>query len=176
MTEYYRITMEAFERYGYKRKNEVQREKIAKKFKSGIKKREEKGKKKKQEQCILKHNAEIRKYAKECAEDMITNPSFLELKMIEFLDSHSIKYQFQKIFYIEGKHKKITHFYIADFYIPSKNLILETDGKFHDDQIEQDELRTQNIIKHYPNIKVIRWKFHDFNSVVKMRELLRQVA
>jgi very-short-patch-repair endonuclease len=49
---------------------------------------------------------------------------------------------------------------------------LETDGKFHDEQVEEDKIRTRNITKHYSNIKVIRWRWNDFGSYTKMKELL----
>lgn len=164
MTEYYRITMEDYERYQYKKKN------ASKPKPKKILKKEQKIK------AIINHNGDLRKRAKEYAEDMQNEPSPLEKKMIEFLDCHNIQYQFQKIFYIKGKDRKINRFFIADFYIPSRNVILETDGKFHDKQKEYDDARTKIIEKHYPNVHVIRWRFDDFNSPLKMRNLLREVA
>ena len=164
MTEYYRITMEDYERYLYKIKNTPKP-----KSKKALKK-EQKTK------AIINHNGGLRKKARGYAKDMRNEPSPLEKKMIEFLDYHNIRYEFQKIFYIKGKNKRINRFFIADFYIPSKNTILETDGKFHDNQKEYDDERTASIKKHYPNIQVIRWRFNDFRSPMKMKKLLEQVA
>lgn len=156
--------MEDFERYQYKRKN------ASKPKPKKILKKEQRIK------AIINHNGDLRKRAKEYAEDMINNPSVLESKMMEFLDCHNIKYQFQKIFYIKGRDKRISRFFIADFYISTRNVVLETDGKFHDNQKEYDDARTRSIKKHYPNVKVIRWRFDDFKSPMEMRKLLEQVA
>ena len=45
-----------------------------------------------------------------------------------------IDFEFQKIIYTDNK-----HFFIADFYIPSKNLIVELDGEYHDNIKQQDK-------------------------------------
>lgn len=164
MTEYYRITMEDYEGFKYKRRN-AQKSKNKKTIK-----KEQKTK------AIINHNGDLKKRAREYAKDMQKEPSPLEKKMIEFLDCHNIKYEFQKIFYIKDKHKRINRFFIADFYIPMKHIILETDGKFHDRQKEYDGARTESIKNHYPNVNVIRWRFKDFGSPVKMKKLLEQVA
>lgn len=75
----------------------------------------------------------------------------------------------------EKKDGQIRKFYIVDFYIPAKSIIIETDGKFHDEQIKQDEKRTSDIKKHYPNIKIIRWRWHDFDSYIKVKDLLNKI-
>jgi very-short-patch-repair endonuclease len=95
--------------------------------------------------------------------------------MIELLDSWKVKYEFQKIFYIKSKGGFIKQYYIADFYIPKKHLIIEVDGKFHKDQVAFDEFRTKNIQKHYPKITVARWEYKDFsivNSLKQLREIV----
>lgn len=127
--------------------------------------------KKTKKKNIEAYNKVMRSYAVDNADDLRENPSELEKRMIDFLDYHSIIYDFQRIFYIKDKNGKVKRFYIADFYIPSKNLIIETDGAFHDKQVKQDEIRTKSIQHHYPNIKVIRWRWRDFQSIRKIKEL-----
>lgn len=128
--------------------------------------------KKKQKQ---KHNRKMEKQSTCYAEEMRAEPSFLERRMQQFLDRFGIQYEFQKVLDIKRKDGYIKKFYIADFYIPSKNLIIETDGAFHDNQVEYDENRTKYIQKQYPNIKVLRWRWHDFDSYAKVKNLLLAV-
>lgn len=145
------------------------------------KKREEnlkviRGKKKRdRENKLRNHNFTIKGMANHYTEKMVTQPSELEKRMQQFLDNQNVAYDFQRIFYIKAKNGYIKNFYIADFYIPSKDLIIETDGAFHDMQIIEDDLRTKNIQKHYPNIKVVRWRWHDFESYVKMKDLISKI-
>lgn len=109
------------------------------------------------------------------AEEMRLQPSPLEKMMQEFLNNHNIKYEFQKIFYIAGRDRYITQYYIADFYIPSKKLIIEMDGKFHNKQKKADYKRTETIRNHYKKVKVIRFAYYDMQSVKKLSELLERL-
>ena len=137
---------------------------------------EKKIKSKKESQNRLRdRDATIKGLSKHYSEEMRVNPSELEKRMIDFLNTHNIQYEFQKAFLIKNKNKNIDRFYIADFYIPSKNLIIETDGAFHDRQVKEDYLRTKDIQAHYPNVKVIRWRWHDFESYTKMKDLLKRL-
>lgn len=123
-----------------------------------------------------KHNKCEIEIANSFAKSMYKKPSPLERRMQLFLDKNGIEYEFQKVIYILDKTGSIIKFFIADFYIPKGNVIIETDGKFHDNQKEYDDERTTSIKKHYPNIQVIIWRFNDFRSPMKMRKLLEQVA
>lgn len=168
-------SIEDFERFQYYMENGVQAEGLNKpknqpKTKKGKRKHEEFIRKRNE------RNERVRSWAKNYATKMRNEPSPLEQRMIEFLDCHGVEYQFQKIFYIKRKDNRIEKFYIADFYIPSRNIILETDGKFHDNQIKQDNQRSYDIKKHFPNVKILRWRFSDFKSPSKVKNLLKQVA
>lgn len=110
-------------------------------------------------------------YAKECARQMQLNPSPLEEKMMEFLDSYNIYYVFQKIFYIKDN-DIIDRFFIADFYFPDSKIILETDGKFHNKRVRHDAKRTGLITEHYPEVKITRWIWEDFNNDDRKARLL----
>lgn len=68
----------------------------------------------------------------------------------------------------EGK----STFFIADFYCHEHKLVVELDGKIHDRQKEQDELRTQLI--NTKGIRVIRFR----NAEVEQRlpKVLKQLA
>ena len=49
-----------------------------------------------------------------------------------------MEYEEQKIFYIYADDGWIVRYFIADFYIPEKELIIEVDGKFHNEQKKKD--------------------------------------
>ena len=131
--------------------------------------------KKEKEKKIQAHNEAMNTSSKQFSEEMKLEPSELEKRMQQFLDNLSIQYDFQRVFNIKKKSGAIKQYYIADFYVPSKNLIIETDGKFHDQQVDKDELRTKIIQKHYPGIKILRWRWHDFESLIKLKELANAV-
>lgn len=118
------------------------------------------------------HNKNVRKNAELHANEMKQNPSWLERQMVEFLNNQKIKFEFQKIFYIRSSGGFIKQYYIADFYIPKKHIILETDGKFHKMQTALDNLRTKTIQRHYPKVTVVRWNSEDFHSYANMKKLL----
>ena len=61
------------------------------------------------------------------------NATYAEKLLKTFLTG-KIDFEFQKIIYTDNK-----HFFIADFYIPSKNLIIELDGEYHDNIKQQDK-------------------------------------
>ena len=80
------------------------------------------------------------------------NATYAERLLKTFL-AGKIDFEFQKIIYTDNK-----HFFIADFYMPSKNLIIELDGEYHDEakQQEKDIWRTK-ILKSL-GYRVIRFK------------------
>lgn len=157
---------EDYESYSYKKEM---------KQKNKTTKRKRKSTRKTKGNNIKEYNEKMNKLSSQYADNMKNAPSELEKKMLNFLDSYDAVYEFQKVFNIKKKNKKIKRFYIADFFIPSKNLIIETDGAFHDQQIEEDEYRTKEIQEYYPDVKVLRWKWKDFYSYNKMKELLHAV-
>ena len=61
------------------------------------------------------------------------NATYAERLLKTFLTGKR-DFEFQKIIYTDNK-----HFFIADFYIPSKNLIIELDGEYHNDAKQQDK-------------------------------------
>lgn len=65
-----------------------------------------------------------------------------ELKFKKLLDDKKIEYYFQKIIRLPKG-----GFYVVDFYIPLKNLIIEIDGPYHQvtRQKFEDDIRTQNL-------------------------------
>jgi hypothetical protein len=109
------------------------------------------------------------------ANQMDTWPSPLEERMKNLLDDNYIDYESQKIFYIYADDGWIIRYYIADFYIPEKEIIIEVDGKFHDEHKLHDKNRTKEIQEQYPSVEVLRYRWKDLSDMDKMDELLYKV-
>ena len=60
---------------------------------------------------------------------LIEKQTNAEKQFKALLKSYNVKYEFQKIIYV--KVKKRDTFFIADFLIPDKNIIVELDGNHH---------------------------------------------
>lgn len=124
---------------------------------------------------IYRHNRELIRSAEYRASEMRVWPSPLEERMKSFLDDHDIIYEFQKIFYIYADDGWIITYYIADFFVPKSNIIIEVDGKFHDNQKGYDKRRTKEIQENYRNIEVLRFRWEDFSDDSRMEELLYRI-
>lgn len=124
---------------------------------------------------IQTHNKEIIHQAEYRACEMKTFPSKLEERMQLLLDRYDIYYEPQKIFYIYANDGWIIKYYIADFFIPKNNLIIEVDGKFHDSQKGYDKRRTRYIQDCYPGIEVIRFRWEDLDDEKKILQLLERI-
>ena len=81
------------------------------------------------------------------------NATYAERLLKTFL-AGKIDFEFQKIIYTDNK----KHFFIADFYFPSKNLIVELDGEYHDNIKQQDKDIWRTRILKSLGYKVIRFK------------------
>ena len=80
------------------------------------------------------------------------NATYAEKLLKTFLTG-KIDFEFQKIIYTDNK-----HFFIADFYIPSQNLIIELDGEYHDSIKQQDKDIWRTKILQSFGYRIIRFK------------------
>ena len=82
----------------------------------------------------------------------------------KFLRQHPIKFKFLDK----------TRYFIADFYCAERKLVIELDGKIHENQKEYDEFRTQ-ILNHL-EIQVVRFKNEELinaqNIINRIKEYL----
>lgn len=124
---------------------------------------------------IKSHNKELRDSAEYRADQMRTWPTPLEERMKAFLSTNGVRYEDQKIFYIYAEDGWIITYYIADFYVPESDIIIEVDGKFHDNQKSKDRRRSREIQDNYPNIRIFRYRGEDFSNEDKMGELLQEI-
>ena len=90
------------------------------------------------------------------------NATYAERLFKTFLTG-KIDFEFQKIIYTDNK-----HFFIADFYIPSKNLIIELDGEYHDNIKQQDKDIWRTQLLHSLGYRVIRFKN---KQIIESRDL-----
>ena len=81
------------------------------------------------------------------------NATYAERVLYSFLTG-KIDFEFQKIIYTDNK----KHFFIADFYIPSKNLIIELDGEYHDNAKQQNKDIWRTKVLKSLGYRVIRFK------------------
>lgn len=80
------------------------------------------------------------------------NATYAE-RLLKIFLTGKIDFEFQKIIYTDNK-----HFFIADFYIPSKNLIIELDGEYHDSIKQQDKDIWRTKLLNSLGYEVIRFK------------------
>ena len=90
------------------------------------------------------------------------NATYAERLLKTFLTG-KIDFEFQKIIYTDNK-----HFFIADFYIPSKNLIIELDGEYHDNIKQQDKDVWRTKLLNSLGYRVIRFKN---KQIIESRDL-----
>ena len=121
------------------------------------------------------HNREVIASANYRASQMDTWPSPLEERMKKFLDENYVEYESQKIFYIYAEDGWIIRYYIADFFVPDRNIIIEVDGKFHDNHKQHDKMRTREIQEQYPEVEVLRYRWKDLSDEEKMEDLLERI-
>ena len=125
---------------------------------------------------VQEHNREVMASARFRAEEMNIWPSPLEERMKEVLDISGIHYEQQKIFYIYADDGWIIRYYIADFFIPDKSIIIEVDGRFHDRHKQHDKMRTKEIQEQYPEVEVVRFNWKEVHNRKVMESLIERLT
>lgn len=100
----------------------------------------------KPESKVVCRNSDIKVVARQYAKELRDNATFSEKWFKLFLDCVDIKYKFQHEIYPRSK-KALKPFYIVDFYLPDKKIVIEVDGGYHDEpaQRELDKRRSKDI-------------------------------
>lgn len=126
---------------------------------------------------IYKKDSKVRvpretvKVAEEFRNNLISEPTKSEVTFGKVLREFSIPFEFQKIFYYyEGTRRK---FYIVDFYLKDHNLVIEVDGKYHNDVevMDNDRKRTEILLQSGAIQHVVRLSNND---VDKYTDAIRQ--
>lgn len=98
-----------------------------------------------------------------------SKPSFLERSFEDWLIS------INHTDYIKNKTfrcgKKI---YFGDFFFPSRNILVELDGKQHENSIEYDSTR-DNLIKKYHKVNTIRISYTEYMAKTKINAVLEAI-
>ena len=98
-----------------------------------------------------------------------SKPSFLEKSFEEWLIS--INYTD----YVKNKTfrcgKKI---YYGDFFFPNKNILIELDGKQHEETVEYDKIRDQHIME-YHKVETIRISYTEYMNKSKVTTVLNVI-
>ena len=148
-----------------KSKRQIYLEKELKKEKARIKRQCNKSQKQLQKERLLeieRLNNWMQDKAKEFRKDLVTRQtkaeSILARALLKYNDEFNFSYQ--NIIYIKKK-SLIKKFYIVDFFIPSKKLIIELDGEYHYtmDQQAKDLERTKDL--EALGYKVLRFDNYD---------------
>lgn len=104
------------------------------------------------ESKLVKHSRKsgLKILAEEYRENLIKKQTKAEVITKAVLKSLDIKYDFQKIFY------NLDTFYIADFYIPYYNIVIELDGEYHEDEIQRSkDLKRDKILKTFNGVSYV---------------------
>lgn len=148
-----------------KSKRQIFLEKELKKEKARIKRQCNKSQKQLQKERLLeieRLNNWMQDKAKEFRKDLVTRQTkaenILARALLKYNDEFNFSYQ--NIIYIKKK-SLIKKFYIVDFFIPSKKLIIELDGEYHYtmDQQAKDLERTKDL--EALGYKVLRFDNYD---------------
>ena len=136
----------------------------------GNKKAAKKAAKSKASFKVFNHSKKLQDVAKDIRRDLIKNITPSEKIIKSFLSNNRINYDFQKIIYTKSS------FYVGDFYIPDKNIIIEVDGGYHEDIIQRvkDKQRTSELLKLGIN-KVVRIENKDVYKHAALLKLLKSV-
>lgn len=92
-----------------------------------------------------------------------------EAKMKLILSDMGIDYEYQKVFCINKK------FYIADFYIPKNNVIIEVDGTSHDDikGLTRDRERDNAFARH--GVLTVRFRTYEVVDGKVVKDILSKL-
>lgn len=115
--------------------------------------------------------------AKEYAKKLIDNATNAEKQLYNMLKNFGVKFKFQHPIYNKDKNGIINKFYIADFYLPDSNTIIEVDGGYHlsAHQKTLDSFRTNNIKYYHPGMKVLRIRNTEIANGIKAMKFIQGI-
>ena len=97
---------------------------------------------------------ELEKSAFSIRNNLIKNQTQSEKKFNAMLKMCEVEYEFQKIFYTLDDFKK---FCVVDFYIPSKNIVVEIDGGVHDPAPNKaEDAKRSRLLRRKFKVEIIR--------------------
>jgi very-short-patch-repair endonuclease len=108
--------------------------------------------------------------SKKFRKELLYNATKYEKDFRNILRRENIQHEFQKIVYYKES------FYIADFYIKGKNIVVEIDGGYHNKSKQQklDKIRTSDL-KNIGVSSVIRIKNEDIYKLKELSKVLNKI-
>lgn len=113
---------------------------------------------------IIKEGRKVAKLLKEY-------PSISELKIKYILDTNNIEYRYQVIMYTSDK-----GYYVANFYIPQKQLILHVENSTRMKEPKYSNYRIFNYSKLFHKVQVLRIRTKDIKKKIFEEDLLKIVT
>ena len=125
----------------------------------------------------MEKNTSMKTRAKEYAKKLIDNATNAEKQLYNMLKNFGVKFKFQHPIYNKDKNGIINKFYIADFYLPDSNTIIEVDGGYHlsAHQKTLDSFRTNNIKYYHPGMKVLRIRNTEIANGIKAMKFIQGI-
>ena len=118
------------------------------------------------------HNESVMKNAEGNAKYKRKHSSEEERKMMELLDGQNVRYEFQKIVYIKSSGGFIKQYFIVDFFIPSRDVVIEMHGVPSKETLRFAGEKRAAIKKAYPLYTMIDWFSGDFSAYNKVKNLV----
>lgn len=107
---------------------------------------------------------------KEVAKFLKKYPSTSELRIKDILDSNNIEYSYQVLMYASAK-----GYYIANFYLPKKQLILHVEGASRRQEPKYSKYRIFDYSHLFHKVQVLRIRTKDIKRVIFEEDLLKIV-
>jgi len=118
------------------------------------------------------HNQHMVKNAEGNAKANRKNPSELDKKMMDLLSGQGVHYEYQKPVYIKSSGGFIKQYFIVDFWIPARNIIIEIRARKPNTPYKYDTDKQKAIKTAYPVYTIVEWYGENFSSLVKMKQLI----
>lgn len=101
-------------------------------------------------------------------------PTSLESRVRDILDRNKVKYSFQKLFYrtVEGYRQYTEAYYIANFWLPGKRLMIDVEPAPRKVGVKSEGLRTFSNDRIYPRAQVLKITERDLDYPSFTAELL----
>lgn len=127
-----------------------------------------------EEESLKRITSLVREEGSRNARIMFTHPTALEREIREILDANGIKYTFQKPLYrfIKGYRHYVESYYIANFWLPSKKIILDVESSFRNASVRSTGVRTYDNEGITPVATVLKIKEEDLKYPAFKEELL----
>lgn len=131
-------------------------------------------KKKKVKYSVTLDLEKVKDIASHFRTKLVQNQTESETKFKALLKAASLEYSFQHVFYYPRKNGG-KGFYIVDFYLPEKNIVIEIDGGYHNstEQKQRDKDRSK-ALKAEGILEVLRYTNEEVTS--KTEEIINKLS